>query len=48
LREESKLRVFENRVLKRIFVPKRDEISGEWKRLYSKELYALYFSTNII
>jgi hypothetical protein len=48
LREESRLRVFENRVLRRIFGPKRDEVTGEWRRLHNKELYALYSSTNII
>jgi hypothetical protein len=44
LREECRLRVFENKVLRRIFGPKRDEVTGEWKRLHIKELYALYFS----
>jgi hypothetical protein len=39
---------FENRVLRRIFGPKRDEVTGEWKRLHNKELYALYSSPNII
>jgi hypothetical protein len=48
LREECRLRVFENRVLRRIFGPKRDEVTGEWRRLHNKELYALYFSPNII
>jgi hypothetical protein len=48
LREESRLRVFENRVLRRIFGPKRDEVAWEWRRLHNKELYALYFSPNII
>jgi hypothetical protein len=48
LREECRLRVFKNRVLKRIFGPKRDEEAGEWRRLCNKELYALYFSPNII
>jgi hypothetical protein len=48
LREESRLRVFENRVLRRIFGPKRDEVRGEWRRLHNKELYALYSSPNII
>jgi hypothetical protein len=48
LREECRLRVFENRVLRRIFGPKRDEVTGKWRRLHNKELYALYSSTNII
>jgi hypothetical protein len=48
LREECRLRVFENRVLRRIFGPKKDEVTGEWRRLHSKELYALYSSPNII
>jgi hypothetical protein len=48
LREECRLRVFENRVLRRIFGPKRDEATGEWRRLHKKELYALYSSPNII
>jgi hypothetical protein len=47
LREESRLRVIENKVLRRIFGPKRDEVTGEWRRLHNKELYALY-SPNII
>jgi hypothetical protein len=47
-REESRLRVFENKVLRRIFGPKRDEVTGEWRRLHNKELYVLYSSTNII
>jgi hypothetical protein len=38
LREECRLRVFENRVLRRIFGPKRNEVTGEWRRLPSKEL----------
>jgi hypothetical protein len=41
LREECRLRVFENKVLRRIFGPKRDEVTGEWRRLHNKELYAL-------
>jgi hypothetical protein len=41
LREECRPRVFENRVLRRIFGPKRDEVTGEWRRLHNKELYAL-------
>ena len=48
LREESRLRVFENRVLRRIFRPKRDEVTGEWRRLHNGKLYALYSSPNII
>jgi hypothetical protein len=48
LREESRLRVFENRVLRRIFGPKRDEVTGGRRRLHNKELYVLYSSPNII
>jgi hypothetical protein len=48
LREESRLRVFENRVLRRILRPKRDEVIREWKILRNKELYALYSSPYII
>jgi hypothetical protein len=48
MREECRLRVFENRVLRRIYGPKRDEVTGEWRRLHNKELYALYSSPNII
>jgi hypothetical protein len=48
LRDECRLRVFGNTVLRRIFGPKRDEVTGEWKRLHNKELYALYSSPNII
>jgi hypothetical protein len=48
LREECRLRVFENRVLRRIFGPKRDEVPGEWKKLHNKEIYTLYSSPNII
>jgi hypothetical protein len=47
LREECKLRVFENRVLRRIFGPKRDEVTGEWRRLHNKKLHALYSLLNI-
>jgi hypothetical protein len=42
LREGRRLRVFENRLLRRIFGPKRDEITGEWRRLQNKKLHALY------
>jgi hypothetical protein len=48
LREECRLRFFENRVLRRIFGPKRDEVTREWGRLHNEELYALQFSANII
>jgi hypothetical protein len=48
LREECGLRVFENKVLRRIFGPKRNQLMGEWRRLHNKELYALYSSPNII
>jgi hypothetical protein len=48
LREECRLRVFENRVLRRIFGPKRGGVAGEWRRLHNKELYARYSSPNII
>jgi hypothetical protein len=48
LREEHKLRVFENRVLRKIFGPKRDEVTGEWRRLHNEELHDLYSSSYII
>jgi hypothetical protein len=48
LREEHGLRVFENRVLRRIFGPKRDEVTGEWRKLHNKELHDLYSSPSII
>jgi hypothetical protein len=48
LREECRLRVFENKALRRMFGPKRDEVAGEWRRLHNKEIYALYSSPNII
>jgi hypothetical protein len=48
LREEHRLRVFENRVLRRIFGPKRDEVTGEWRKLHNEELHNLYSSPDII
>ena len=48
LREEHRLRVFENKVLRKIFGAKKDEITGEWRKLHNAELHALYSSTNII
>jgi hypothetical protein len=48
LREEHRLRVFENRVLRRIFGPKRDEMAGEWRKLHNEELHDFYSSPSII
>jgi hypothetical protein len=48
LREEHRLRVFENRVLRGIFGPKRDEVTGEWRKLRKEELHNLYSSPDII
>ena len=47
LREEHRLRVFENRVLRRVFGPKRDEVTGEWRKLNNEELSDLYSLLNI-
>jgi hypothetical protein len=48
LREEHRLRLFENRMLRRIFVPKRDEVMGEWRKMHSGEVHNLYSSLDII
>jgi len=46
--EEPGLRVFENRVLRRIFGPKRDEVTSEWRKLHNEKLNDLYSSPNIV
>jgi len=46
--EERKLRVFQNMVLRRIFGPRKDEVTGEWRRLHNEELTDLYSSPNIV
>jgi len=48
MREQHRLRVFESRVLRRILGPKRDEVTGEWRKLCSEELNDLYSSPNIV
>jgi hypothetical protein len=48
LREEHRLRVFENRMLRMIFGPKRDEVTGEWRKLHKEKLHDLYSSPSII
>jgi hypothetical protein len=48
LREAHRLKVFENKVLRKIFRPKKDELTGDWRRLYSGQLRDLYSSLNVI
>jgi len=48
LREEHRLRVFENRVLRKVFGPKRDEVTWKWRKLHNEELYGLHSSPHII
>jgi hypothetical protein len=47
LREEYRLRVFKNRILRRVFEPKSDKVTGEYRRQHKEELYALYSSPKI-
>ena len=47
MRETRRLKVFDYRVLRKILEPKKDEATGEWKRLHDRQLYDLYFSPNI-
>jgi hypothetical protein len=48
LREEERLRVYENRVLRRIFGPKRDEVTGGWRKLHIEGFHDLYCSPSVI
>jgi hypothetical protein len=48
LKEKRRLRVSENKVLRRVFGPKRDEVTGEWRKLHKQDLNDLYCSPNIV
>jgi hypothetical protein len=48
LREDHRVRAFQDKVLRRIFGPKRDEVAGDWKKLHNEELHNLYTSSSII
>jgi hypothetical protein len=48
LRKESRLRVYENRVLRKTVGPKRDEVTGKWRKLHNEEINDLYCSSNIV
>jgi hypothetical protein len=48
LKEEHRPRVFENNILRRVFGPKRDEVTGKWRKLHNKDLNDLYSSPNIV
>jgi hypothetical protein len=48
LKDEHRLRVFENRVLRGIFGPKRDDVTGKWRKLHNENIHDLYFSRNIV
>jgi hypothetical protein len=47
-KDENRLRVFDNRVIRRIFGPKKAEVTGKWRKFHNEELYNLYSSLNII